>query len=78
MYLSRSRRITSAIAALIASAVLVGCGDASVNPPLARTDGVAPVAPESVKQDDAPKSKTAMPRGSSKIGRDPSGVNRGR
>jgi hypothetical protein len=71
MCLSRSRRITSAIAALIASAVLIGCGDASVNPPLAKTDA-APVAPESVKVTE-PKTKSAMPRGSAKIGHDPSG-----
>jgi hypothetical protein len=70
----RSRRITSGITALIASAVLVGCGDGSVNPPLAKTDA-APVAPESVKKVE-PKTKEQMPRGSSKIGRDPSGVNR--
>ena len=75
MCLSRSRRITSGIAALIFSAVLVGCGEA-VNPPVARTDA-APVDPATVKKDEAPKSKSAMPRGSSKIGRDPSGVNRG-
>jgi hypothetical protein len=75
MCLSRSRRITSAIAALIASAVLIGCGDTSVNPPLAKTDA-APVAPESVKKDTESKSKSVMPRGSSKIGRDPSGMRR--
>ena len=74
MCLSRPRRITSAIAALIASAVLGGCGDASVNPPLAKTDA-APVDPASVKAE-APKSKRDTPRGSAKIGRDPSGVNR--
>jgi hypothetical protein len=73
MCLSRSRRITSAIAALIASAVLIGCGDASVNPPLAKTDA-APVAPESVKPVTEPKTKSATPRGSAKIGRDPSGI----
>jgi hypothetical protein len=75
MCLSRCRRITSAIAALIASAVLVGCGDASVNPPLAKTEGVAPADPAAAKKVE-PKTKTEMPRGSSKIGRDPSGVNR--
>ena len=75
MCLSRSRRITSAIAALIASAVLVGCGDASVNPPLAMPKGVDPVPPESIKVE-PPKTKREMPRGSAKIGRDPSGVKR--
>ncbi len=74
MCLSRSRRITSAIAALIALAILIGCSDASVNPPLAKTDA-APFNPESVKKVE-PKTKEQMPRGSSKIGRDPSGVNR--
>lgn len=72
MCLSRSGRITSAIAALFASAVLVGCGE-SVNPPLAKTDA-PPVAPESVKKDPEPKSKRQIPRGSAKIGRDPSGI----
>jgi hypothetical protein len=76
MCLSRFRRMTSAIAALIASAVLLGCGDSTVNPPLAKTDA-APVAPESVKRTEAPKTKRESPRDSAKIGRDPSGVNRG-
>ena len=76
MCLSRSHRITSAIAALIASAVLVGGENTSVNPPLAKPEGgVAPVAPESIKVE-PPKKKSQQPRGSAKIGRDPSGINR--
>jgi hypothetical protein len=71
------RRLSLAIAALVGSTVVVGCSDASVNPPLAKTEGVAPVAPESVKQE-PPKKKRDMPRGSAKIGRDPSGINRER
>jgi hypothetical protein len=73
---SNRRRLFATIPALVGSAVLIGCSDQSVNPPLAKTD-VAPVAPESVKAE-SPKGKQDMPRGSAKIGRDPSGVNRNR
>jgi hypothetical protein len=60
---------------LIGFAFLAGCTDQSVNPPLAKTEGVAPQAPESIKKE-PPKGKRDMPRGSAKIGRDPSGINR--
>jgi len=72
---SNGRRLGLGITALVGSAFLVGCQDQSVNPPLAKTDA-APVAPESIKKEPSPK-KSQMPRGSAKIGHDPSGVNRG-
>jgi hypothetical protein len=56
--------------------LIAGCTDSSVNPPLADTKGVAPASPEEAKNV-TPKGKRDMPRGSAKIGRDPSGVNRG-
>jgi hypothetical protein len=74
---SNGRRLAFASAAcFFGSTFFVGCTDQSVNPPL-KTEGAAPVAPDSVKKDEAPKSKRESPRGSAKIGRDPSGVNRG-
>jgi hypothetical protein len=74
---SNWRRLSLAIPALVGATFFVGCADSSVNPPLANTEGVAPVTPESVKRDAVPpKSKREMPRGSAKIGRDPSGLNR--
>ena len=73
---SNWRRLSLAIPALVGATFFVGCADEGVNPPLANTEGVAPVTPESVKRDAVPpKSKRDMPRGSGGIGRDPSGVN---
>jgi hypothetical protein len=74
---SRSKwQFSLSVAAIVGSTVFAGCTDSSVNPPLADTKGVAPVSPEEAKNV-TPKTKREMPRGSAKIGRDPSGVNRG-
>jgi hypothetical protein len=72
---SNWRRVSLAVVALVGATFGVGCTDSSVNPPLAKTEGIAPVAPESIKKE-PPKGKRDMPRGSAKIGRDPSGINR--
>jgi hypothetical protein len=71
---SNRRRFPLAVAALLGSTLSVGCADSSVNPPLANTDA-APVDPKTLKVE-PPKGKRDMPRGSAKIGRDPSGINR--
>jgi hypothetical protein len=71
---SNWRRFPLAVAALMGSTLSVGCSDSSVNPPLAKTDA-APVDPKTIKVE-PPKSKREIPRGSAKIGRDPSGINR--
>jgi hypothetical protein len=71
---SVGRRLALGIAALVGSSFVFGCQDTSVNPPLVKTDA-APVAPDSIKKE-PPTKKSENPRGSAKIGRDPSGINR--